>query len=115
MSRSLTRVRQRVGAGLIVVLASVLTSCSGDTTGLMGRELFEKTCAVCHGAAAQGSATRPALNAGSNASTLSDEQIRGVIAVGPGVMPSFSRLTQDQVTSLVTYLRELQGGEPLGD
>jgi mono/diheme cytochrome c family protein len=107
---------RRAAALRIVVVAVLASSCSGNTEGLVGQDLFERTCAVCHGKGAEGSTNRPALNEGSNASTLTDDQIRGVISVGPGAMPSFaSRLTDEQVDSLIAYLRELQGGAAVED
>lgn len=49
------------------------------------------------------------MGVGSNAASLTDAQIAGVISVGPGAMPSFARnLTDEQVESLIDYLREQQ-------
>ncbi len=111
MSRLLNVSRRRAAALWIAALSVLASSCAGSTDGLLGQELFEQTCAVCHGDVAQGTGNRPALNAGSNASTLTDDQIRGVISVGPGAMPSFaSRLSEQQVDSLIAYLRQLQDG-----
>jgi len=45
------------------------------------------------------------------ATTLTDDQIRGVIRVGPGRMPAWPQLEGDQVDSLVDHLRLLQAGE----
>lgn len=111
--RRLSRITPlRAVAIWVALLASLATSCSGTTDGLVGRDLFEKTCAACHGAGGEGSTNRPALNQGSNAATLTDQQIRGAISVGPGAMPSFaSRLSAAQVDSLVEYLRQLQADE----
>lgn len=96
---------------LIAAGAVIIAGCADDTAGKFGQELFEQTCAVCHGADASGTPGRPAIGAGSNAVQLSDEQIRGVMEVGPGVMPSFRRLTSDQIDSLIEYLRILQSGQ----
>ena len=95
------------GVAALLVLCMVTTACS-STEGLLGKELYEQSCATCHRADGTGG-TGPAVGAGSNAVQLTDEQIAGVIRVGPGVMPGFSRLTDEQVTSLVDYIRELQG------
>jgi hypothetical protein len=47
-----------------------------------------------------------AIDRGSNTHlNLTDEQIAGVITVGPGNMPGFSRFTAEQVDSLVVYVR----------
>lgn len=99
---------------LVAGVALVVAGCSGDTSGKLGQELYEQTCAVCHGATGAGTPGRPAIGAGSNAIQLTDEQIRGVMEVGPGAMPSFTRLTSEQLDSLVGYVRTLQAGEPAG-
>jgi len=100
-------VRLFVAAAAFVLAAA---SCSGPGPDTFGQELYEQTCAVCHGGTGQGTPGRPAIGAGSDAATLTDEQIRGVMSVGPGAMPSFNRLSDEQVDSLVEYLRELQDG-----
>ena len=91
------------------------TGCGGDTTDTFGQELYEQVCAVCHGGDGAGTPGRPAINAGSNAATLTDEQIRGVMQVGPGAMPAFTRFSSEQISSLVEYVRQLQGGAASGD
>ena len=109
MRRSCTRTRW---LGAIVACALAATACSGSVEGKSGGELYSQVCAVCHGADGSGSGGRPPLNAGSPASELSDDQLRDVIAVGPGAMPSFgNRLTDEQIQSLVEHIRELQAGE----
>ena len=90
-------------------MAVVAASCGGPPPEGFGQELYEQVCAVCHGSNGEGGGGRPAIGAGSNSVELSDDQIRGVIRVGPGAMPAFGRLTDEQVNSLVEYLRELQG------
>ncbi len=94
---------------VILVLAMVLSACADPAQGRYGADLYGVTCARCHGANLQGG-IGPAIGPGSNAAAgLSDEQIRGVIEIGPGAMPSFRRLDDDQIDSLVAYLRERQG------
>lgn len=102
--------RLRLEALAVLAAAALfLGACSADTSGKFGQELFEQTCAVCHGADGAGTAGRPAVGAGSDAVELTDEQIRGVLDVGPGAMPSFRRLSPEQIDSLVEYVRVLQG------
>ena len=73
----------------------------------MGRELYERSCATCHGINGEGGIGNE-INKGSNTDlNLSDDQIAGVITVGPGNMPGYSQLTPQQVQSLVAYVREL--------
>ena len=96
---------------VLVAFVVAAAACSGPSPDTFGQELFEQSCAVCHGSSGEGSLTRPAIGPGSNAAeNLTDDQIRGTLSVGPGAMPSFNRLSQEQIDSLVTYLRELQGG-----
>lgn len=98
-----------------VALGLVLAGCSDPGPETFGQELFEQTCANCHGANGQGGPGRPAIGAGSDAMTLSDVQLLGVMNVGPGAMPSFSRLTAEQLASLVDYIRVLQADPADGE
>ncbi len=91
----------------VACLAVVLAACGGSTEGLFGGELYNRSCASCHARDGSGGAG-PAVGVGSNSVQLSDEQIAGAIVVGPGTMPSFDRLSDEQVDSLVTYIRTLQ-------
>ena len=85
----------------------LLSGCATSTEELMGEDLYVRSCAVCHdgdGAGGIGLDIGPGSNTDLN---LSDEQIAGVITVGPGNMPGFSRLTPAQVDSLIVYIRSL--------
>lgn len=74
--------------------------------------LFAKTCASCHGAKGSPSPTMahsmgiPDFAAGALAS-IPDSALKNTIANGKGrMMPSYkSRLTAEQITALVTYIR----------
>jgi len=92
----------------LAVAVVLLSACGNSTDGLQGGELFERSCAVCHRSDGSGSGNRSTIGVGSNAVNLTDDQIAGVIRAGPGVMPPFQRLTEDQVDSLVSYVRSLQ-------
>ena len=97
---------------LFTFLIGVLlaTGCGRSTTGKSGAELFEVSCARCHGAGGQGGIGPPIGTADSAAARdLSDAQIFGAIRVGPGAMPANPALTDGQIDSLVDYLRQLQG------
>jgi len=92
-----------------MLFAVVLTGCSDASEGKYGADLFGTTCAHCHGSDL-GGGVGPPLGAGSGAASLTDEQIVGVINVGPGAMPAFGgRLSDEQIDSLIDYLRERQG------
>jgi mono/diheme cytochrome c family protein len=97
--------RSRAGAAVLAG-AVVMAGCSGSF-GLTGRELYEQSCASCHGGLG-GGGVGPALDVGSGAASLTDEQIAGAIRVGPGSMPGFDRLTDEQIDSLVEYIRTVQ-------
>jgi len=96
-----------------MAFSMLLASC-GSTEGLFGKDLFEQSCQTCHRADGSGGGSGgpgKAIGPGSDAVFLSDDQIAGVIRAGPGVMPSFKRLTDEQVASLVEYVRQLQGAD----
>jgi mono/diheme cytochrome c family protein len=92
----------------VILIAALLTGCSDSSEGKYGEDLFGTSCAHCHGSDLAGG-VGPPLGVGSNAASLTDAQIAGVISVGPGAMPSFAHhLTDEQVESLIDYLREQQ-------
>jgi ubiquinol-cytochrome c reductase cytochrome c subunit len=83
-----------------------------------GGELFRLNCAACHQAALAGGA----LSYGRNAPTLQPVtavQIAEALELGPGQMPVFDYFSEDEVNSLIAYIRDLQetdspGGFSLG-
>lgn len=94
---------------LAITLLVALGACSGSNEYFLDKELYDRSCAACHGVSGEG-IIGPAIDSGSNTDlNLSDEQIAGVITVGPGNMPGFSRFTAEQVQSLVGYTRSLGG------
>lgn len=94
----------------LAVLAVVAASCGRSTEGKIGAELYEISCAGCHGGDGRGSVIGPDIASGQSRSVLelSDEQLAGAIRVGPGAMPGNPRLTDEQVASLVDFIRRLQ-------
>ncbi len=91
---------------VVLALSLVLAGCSSSTEDLLGEDLYEQSCASCHGVDGSGGILGSEIDGGSNTDlNLSDDQIAGVITVGPGNMPGFSRLTAAQVQSLVAYVR----------
>jgi mono/diheme cytochrome c family protein len=104
-------VLKRIAALAAVALAAA--ACTGQPDGRTGADLYETSCAGCHGADLTGGSNLtqgPDIGPGSNAHlVLTDEQLAGVIEVGPGSMPSFGRvLSDEQVASLVAYIRSVQ-------
>src|SRR5207344_1390546 len=72
-------------------------------------------CQGCHGPAGQGDRDRgaPALRSASLARGNDDADLfRNIRSGVPGTqMPSFSRLTDEQIWQVVSYIRSLQGTE----
>lgn len=95
----------------VAALALALCACSDPFDDKTGEALYDQACAQCHSRDLSG-ATGPAIGPGSNTDTdLSDVQIAGAIEVGPGSMPGYGdRLTDEQVASLVEYIRSVQRG-----
>ncbi len=96
---------------LLALVAVVAAGCGESLEGKFGADLYRAGCARCHADDGTGGIGPAIGTPDSNAALeLTDEMIRGVIRVGPGRMPAFSRLTEDQVDSLITHLRQLQDG-----
>lgn len=84
-----------------------------------GSELFELTCAACHGTEGTGGEDAPTLNAKEFLQFATDEQINSLTATGvPGSdMSPYSLnfggpFTQEQIVALTTYLRSLEEDAP---
>jgi quinoprotein glucose dehydrogenase len=69
-----------------------------------GQSLYRANCSLCHGADRAGKppAIPSLINVGAK---LSNEQFESVVRHGQGPMPSFSGLSQPQITSLSAYLK----------
>jgi mono/diheme cytochrome c family protein len=83
-----------------------------------GQRLWSDNCAACHGPQGQG-ISAPALNSKEFLSSVTDDQIHGIVAGGiPGTaMPAWLNeyggpLTDQQIQGLVAYLRSLQPTAP---
>ena len=94
-----------------MLVAVLIAGCGDRLEGKHGEELYRVGCAHCHGADLTGG-LGPPIDARSNSDIgLSNEQLANVIEVGPGAMPGFDRrLTEEQIESLVVYLRLRQRG-----
>ncbi len=85
---------------------------------LQGHQLWADNCATCHGTTGQGGSA-PALNSQEFLTSVTDDQIHGIVAGGiPGTpMPAWLNdfggpLTDQQIGGLVAYLRSLQANAP---
>lgn len=99
----------------IVALAGVLAACAGTQTPKQqitapGEALFngqvraEVNCYKCHNGDGGGTLRGP--NLGKRVPNLTDQDIAGAIAKGPGLMPSFKDKVSDaEVKEIVAWLR----------
>jgi quinoprotein glucose dehydrogenase len=70
---------------------------------VQGHSIFASNCSLCHGANREGKP--PAIPSLVDVrSRLTADRIRSVVQHGQGPMPSFSQLTDAQITSLLAYL-----------
>ena len=75
---------------------------------------FRTKCAMCHGPDGSGSAVGKSMNVpdlrSPGVQKLPDAQLAQIISDGKGGMPSFKgSLSEEQVHSLVAYVRSLRG------
>jgi quinoprotein glucose dehydrogenase len=76
----------------------------GVAKPLTGADVYQMSCARCHGANREGKDDAPKLDAVRMAS-LGDSPLRMTIQYGKGRMRGFGGLSQAQVDELVAYLR----------
>jgi cytochrome c oxidase cbb3-type subunit III len=76
-----------------------------------GRQLFESTCATCHGLDGRGAERGPNIATRPEVRRRSDAEISGILQRGvPAAgMPSFGALGAAKLKSITAYLRSLQG------
>lgn len=81
---------------------------------LKGKVLFDKNCAMCHGAKGKGDGSagiylvpRPFDITTEKVQSQSDSTLFKKITIGKAPMPSFGKLTPEDRTNLVLYIREL--------
>jgi mono/diheme cytochrome c family protein len=77
---------------------------NGVATPLTGSDVYQMSCARCHGASREGKTDAPKLDVVRMAS-LGDQPLRFTIQYGKGRMRGFGGLSQTQVDVLVAYLR----------
>ncbi len=75
------------------------------------QQTFSTTCAACHGLDGMGSERAPNIITNPQVQKLSASEMFSVISAGlPGTgMPAFQRLGKSAITSLVAYVKGLQG------
>jgi len=98
-------------SSLLLVFLFVLSSCGSSIEGKYGVDLYQASCATCHASDLSGGFGPPLGINSNSALNLTDEQVGNSIRVGPGAMPAFSQLDDEQIASLVEFLRWMQEGE----
>ena len=109
------RVSAAVWLVAVGLLAAVLSGCGAEAEA-DGRALFATNCAVCHGAAGEGTEQGPSLlDARYLPDQLSDAEMAAGIRNGVperefelGPMPGFPRFEDDDLDAVVEVVRELQ-------
>lgn len=98
------RYRMTLVGGLLALV--VATGCvTPPTPEATGGEIFQQTCARCHGSDL-GGGVGPALGPGSAIVDQPDSQVRLSIERGVGSMPAFgSSLSAEQIDRVVAFLR----------
>jgi len=94
-------------SGVLFVNANDTAWVVGLTANLpamtIGGSVYQTQCSLCHGVDRAGSSEAPDLR--SIGTKLSDKQISETVTQGKGRMPSFGSLRDDEVYSLVQYLK----------
>jgi len=77
----------------------------------VGRQIFTSNCVGCHGLDGTGSQRAPNIVTNPQLQKLSATELFRIISAGvPGTgMPAFQHLGKPAITSLVSYLKDLQG------
>lgn len=93
-----------------MVMVMVLSACaSAPPSDATGPELFGELCSTCHGAGLGGQ-VGPALGPGTPTVDLPDQYLVNSIRRGIGTMPSFDHLSDEQISRLVSFIRDVQAG-----
>jgi cytochrome c oxidase cbb3-type subunit 3 len=108
-----------LAAGLLVFLAPALAhpqqhaqnSPAHSAQRQNARQIFATTCAACHGLDGMGGERAPNIITNPQVQRLSASEMFSVISGGvPGTgMPAFQRLGKPAITSLIIYVKSLQG------
>jgi len=98
-------------AGLTLFVVSIVRASPGPDSATT-RATFRTKCATCHGADGSGSEVGKTMNVPDLRSPAvqkrPDAELAQVIANGKGGMPPFKNsLSEDQIHSLVSYIRTL--------
>ena len=93
-----------------LIAAIMLAACSGSPSSeATGPELFGELCSACHGAGLEGK-VGPALGPDTPSADLADAYLATSIRRGIGTMPSFDHLSDEQVSRIISFIRDVQAG-----
>src|SRR5579871_6807536 len=98
---------------IIIILAIAVVFCT-CAIAQGGADLFKAKCAMCHGPDGKGqTAMGKTLNlrdlGSSEVQSQSDADLTNIVTNGKGKMPKYDgKLTKDQITDVVKYLRTLK-------
>lgn len=86
--------------------ASTTTATAANGQGAM---LFDSNCGSCHGSDGRGGEHAPDIATASDVQRLADSDLIAIARDGVPGMPAFDWLGQEKLTSIIRYLRTLQG------
>lgn len=94
----------------LVVWGAIHTE-SMNAQSTSGKQLFESSCAVCHGLDGAGGEHAPSIARGSAARALPDTTLFKIVHDGIAAkgMPSFNTLGDEKIRAILSHLRVLQG------
>ncbi|HKW17613.1 MAG TPA: c-type cytochrome [Terriglobales bacterium] len=98
-------------AALFFVLFGVCYAQPSGVEKTRGKQIFATNCSGCHGLDGTGSQRAPNIVSNPQVQKLSADELRRIISHGvPGAgMPAFHQLGVPTISSVVSYLRALQG------
>jgi len=92
-----------------VVLALVAAMAVPMVAQDKAADLYKAKCAACHGADGSKSMMGAKPLSGAEVQAMSDADLNGAITNGKGKMPAYKgKLTDAQITELVSYIRTLK-------
>ncbi|MDX2195321.1 MAG: cytochrome c [Cytophagales bacterium] len=83
----------------------IATNNETATDADLGKTVYTKGCAMCHG---EGGNAAIAGAADLSISTISDEQIKQILQNGKNSMPKFNNLTNEQMDAVVLYIKTIR-------
>jgi cytochrome c oxidase cbb3-type subunit III len=118
LDRVVRRPTESVGLMLIIIAVVCYSQQQADSQkskhaahSQSGQQIFATNCSGCHGLDGTGSQRAPNIVSNPQIEKLSSDELHRIISHGvPGTgMPAFQQLGTPAISSLVSYLRSLQG------